>query len=217
MSRVIYDSSAVDRYISELSKREAEVTRERAINNYIKEVPYLVFKWGGMLLILGIFVWILGHAVSNAQSYQKIIKNENLNTFNYGDNQFTNDTSKDHVIDVEELLANNNSESEVFPTIEEPAQSVDSVRDYYIFDTVPFVGKYFNEVIIGRTFDAPNSPPTLEYCYVNIAQSNGTSIKVDFISIDQDGRFVHDLDEEISKSVSVPLHELKQARSKCTI
>ena len=56
MSRVIYDSSAVDRYISELSKREAEVTRERAINNYIKEVPYLVFKWGGMLLILGIFV-----------------------------------------------------------------------------------------------------------------------------------------------------------------
>ena len=39
MSRAVYDSSAVDNYISELSKREAEVTRTRQIDNTIKEVP----------------------------------------------------------------------------------------------------------------------------------------------------------------------------------
>ena len=66
MSRAVYDSSAVDNYLNELSKREAEVTRTRQIDNTIKEVPYQVLRWAGRLLPIAILIWILGHAISNA-------------------------------------------------------------------------------------------------------------------------------------------------------
>ena len=82
MSSAVYDSSAVDNYLNELSKREAEVTRTRQIDNTIKEVPYQVLRWAGRLLPIAILIWILGHAISNALSYERIVKNETISSTN---------------------------------------------------------------------------------------------------------------------------------------
>ena len=47
MNTGIYNSSAVDNYILEQSRREQEITRTRSIENYIKEAPYILLAWGG--------------------------------------------------------------------------------------------------------------------------------------------------------------------------
>jgi len=62
MSTSVYDSSAVDLYINELSLREAEVTRSRQIDNFRREVPYIALKWCAYILPIAILIWFLGHA-----------------------------------------------------------------------------------------------------------------------------------------------------------
>ena len=77
MSSQVYDSSAVDDYLNELSAREAEVTRSRRIENFRREVPYQVLKIGGVILALAILFYFLGLAIGNARSYEVVIINEN--------------------------------------------------------------------------------------------------------------------------------------------
>ena len=80
MSSQVYDSSAVDDYLNELSAREAEVTRSRRIENFRREVPYQVLKIGGVILALAILFYFLGLAIGNARSYEVVIINETNET-----------------------------------------------------------------------------------------------------------------------------------------
>ena len=215
MSTSVYDSSAVDLYINELSLREAEVTRSRQIDNFRREVPYIALKWCAYILPIAILIWFLGHAISNALSYERLVKHE---SFTQGiktpikEEQYIGDET----IDVEEILASAKSQDSYFPEDEEQLQA-EAVRDYYIFDTLPINNAAIQEVIIGRKYDEPNSAAQEEFCYINVWQEDGIGQRLNLIVIDEDGRIENPLDQSMAQKLNISLSELLKARAACTI
>ena len=215
MSTSVYDSSAVDLYINELSLREAEVTRSRQIDNFRREVPYIALKWCAYILPIAILIWFLGHAISNALSYERLVKHE---SFTQGiktpikEEQYIGDET----IDVEEILASAKSQDSYFPEDEEQLQA-EVVRDYYIFDTLPINNAAIQEVIIGRKYDEPNSAAQEEFCYINVWQEDGIGQRLNLIVIDEDGRIENPLDQSMAQKLNISLSELLKARAACTI
>ena len=215
MSTSVYDSSAVDLYINELSLREAEVTRSRQIDNFRREVPYIALKWCAYILPIAILIWFLGHAISNALSYERLVKHE---SFTQGiktpikEEQYIGDET----IDVEEILASAKSQDSYFPEDEEQLQA-EVVRDYYIFDTLPINNAAIQEVIIGRKYDEPNSAAQEEFCYINVWQEDGIGQRLNLIVIDEDGRTENPLDQSMAQKLNISLSELFEARAACTI
>ena len=215
MNTSVYDSSAVDLYINELSRREAEVTRSRQIDNFRREVPYIALKWCAYILPIAILIWFLGHAISNALSYERLVKHE---SFTQGiktpvkEEQYIGDET----IDVEEILASAKSQDSYFPEDEEQLQA-EVVRDYYIFDTLPINNAAIQEVIIGRKYDEPNSAAQEEFCYINVWQEDGIGQRLNLIVIDEDGRIENPLDQSMAQKLNISLSELLKARAACTI
>ena len=215
MSTSVYDSSAVDQYINELSLREAEVTRSRQIDNFRREVPYVALKWCAYILPIAILIWFLGHAISNALSYERLVKHE---SFTQGiktpikEEQYIGDET----IDVEAILARSNSQNNPFPGAEDKLE-IEVVRDYYIFDTFPFNNPAIQEVIIGRKYDEPNSAAQEEFCYINVWQEDGIGQRLNLIVIDEDGRVENPLDQSMAQKLNISLSELLEARAACTI
>ncbi len=128
MNNEIYDSSAVDNYLNEISKREQEITRSMKIENLKNEVPSQVFKWAGILTAISLLIYVVGNSIANSRSFEQIKINENREIFS-GD-QVDN---KDQLIDIESILPTeygkvDNSNSEI-------------VRDFYRFDYVPYDGE----------------------------------------------------------------------------
>jgi len=216
MSSAVYDSSAVDNYVNELSRREAEVTRSRQIDNFIREVPYIALKWCAYVLPIALLIWFLGNAISNALSYERTVRNESITQTSYGEGEQTN-RSQDELIDVDRILASGNSGSNSFPEVENAPLLQAAVRDYYIFDTIPFDHPLFEQVVVGRRYDEPDSLPVEEFCYINVWQADGMSKRLNFIIIDEDGRNVIDINQSTSNTLNISLTDLKAARSKCTI
>ena len=215
MSTSVYDSSAVDLYINELSHRQAEITRSRQIDNFIREVPYIALKWCGYILPIAILIWFLGHAISNAFSHETIVKHETLNQ-GFETSVREEKSSGDETIDVEAILASAKSQDPYFPEDEEKPQG-ESVRDYYIFDTLPIDNEAIQEVIIGRKYDEPNSAAQTQFCYINIWQADGIGQRLNLISIDEDGRVENPLDKSMAQKLNISLSELFEARAACTI
>ena len=215
MSTSVYDSSAVDLYIKELSRREAEVTRSRQIDNFIREVPYIALKWCAYILPIAILIWFLGHAISNALSFERIVKHESFTQgmkTSFKEEQYMGD----EIIDVEGILASAKSQKNHFLEDEDQLEA-EVVRDYYIFDTLPFDNPAIQEVIIGRKYDEPNSAAQREFCYINVWQADGIGQRLNLITIDEDGRVENPLDQSIAKKLNVSLSELFEARATCTI
>ena len=215
MNTSVYDSSAVDLYINELSRREAEVTRSRQIDNFRREVPYIALKWCAYILPIAILIWFLGHAISNALSYERLVKHE---SFTQGiktpikEEQYI----EDETIDVEAILARSNSQNNHFPKAEDQLEA-EVVRDYYIFDTFPFDNPAIQEVIIGRKYDEPNSAAQEEFCYINVWQEDGIGQRLNLIVIDEDGRIENPIDQSMAQKLNISLSELFEARAACTI
>ena len=215
MNTSVYDSSAVDLYINELSRREAEVTRSRQIDNFRREVPYIALKWCAYILPIAILIWFLGHAISNALSYERLVKHE---SFTQGiktpikEEQYI----EDETIDVEAILARSNSQNNHFPEAEDQLEA-EVVRDYYIFDTFPFDNPAIQEVIIGRKYDEPNSAAQEEFCYINVWQEDGIGQRLNLIVIDEDGRIENPIDQSMAQKLNISLSELFEARAACTI
>ena len=215
MSTSVYDSSAVDLYINELSLREAEVTRSRQIDNFRREVPYIALKWCAYILPIAILIWFLGHAISNALSYERLTKHE---SFIQGIETPINEEEYigDETIDVESILARSNSQNNYFPETEDQLEA-EVVRDYYIFDTLPFDSPVIQEVIIGRKYDKPNSTAQEEFCYINVWESDGIGQRLNLIVINEDGRAENPLDISMAQKLNISLDELLKARAACTI
>tara|TARA_B100000767_G_C19567845_1_gene451922 strand:+ start:144 stop:791 length:648 start_codon:yes stop_codon:yes gene_type:complete len=215
MSTKVYDSSAVDLYINELSRREAEVTRSRQIDNFIREVPFIALKWCAYILPIAILIWFLGNAISNALSFERIVKHESftqgIETPIRGEEYY-----EDEIIDVEKILASAKSQDSYFPEDEEQLQA-EAVRGYYIFDHLPFENAAIEEVIIGRKYNKPNSAAQQEFCYINIWQADGIGQRLNLITIDEEGRIENPLDESMAQKLNISLDELLEARAACTI
>ena len=106
MNSAVYDSSAVDAYIQEQTKREQEITRTRKIENFAKEAPYLLLLWGGRLLAVGLLILCIGYAIKLALSWhhidETIISGPKPSVYNgYQKDEFT---QEDVLVDVEGIL-----------------------------------------------------------------------------------------------------------------
>ena len=91
------------------------------------------------------------------------------------------------------------------------------VRDYYIFDKVPFDNEAIKDVIIGRKYDEPNSSAREEFCYINVWQEDGIGQRLNLILIDEDGRTEIPFDQSMAQKLDISLNELHKAREACTI
>ena len=112
MNAAIYDSSAVDAYIQEQTKREQEITRTRKIENLAKEAPYLLLLWGGRLLAVGLLILFIGYAIKLALSWhhidETIISNSTPAAYTgYGIDK-EEFVEGDVILDVEAILARGN-------------------------------------------------------------------------------------------------------------
>lgn len=215
----IHDNSAVESYLRELSARQAEKTRSLSIENFTKEAPYKVLKIGGLLLALAILFYLLGLGIGNARSFEVVTINENIETRN-GFEKFSTDNSaadsQDTLINVDEILQQ--QEKTIPSSLEKniPQQGT-AVRNYYIFDTIPLTGKKIKELIIGRMFSSPDSPPDLEYCYVEVGGLDGLSKRLDLVELKSGKREETEINSKIAESLQVSVEELKGAQSRCTL
>ena len=223
MNSKVYDSSAVDNYLRELSERESQVTRSRQIENFRKEAPYQVLKIGGIILAFALLLYFLGLGISHARSFEVVTINENIETRNGShyvpDNEqaaeVVESQDQDRLINVEEILA---SQSNNIPSsIVSNNQKQSGVRHYTIFDSVPFNGEEIYEVVTGRQFDSPESPPVRSYCYAELYRTDGIDRTISLIRIDEGKRDTKTHTPSMKIDLGVSKEEFLGAMSKCTI
>jgi len=213
MKKTAYDSSAVDTYINELNSREAEITRAIRIQNFKREVPAKVFLWCGYAIPIIIIILMLGIAISQARSFEVIEKTVIEDTTpNFEDK--TASFSSDQVIDIEEIL----NEEPTFPSGVGPEiETKVVVRNYVIFDTIPFNGEVIEEIIVGRKYESPGSESSKSWCYIEKLVNSGIKPSIYLVHVDGNERTPSILTKETADSFGVSLAELKRAQKKCSI
>ena len=224
MNSKVYDSSAVDNYLRELSERQSQVTRSRKIENFRKEAPYQVLKVGGILLALALLFYFLGLGISHARSFEVVTINENIETrngfHNVSDKELTSEVvgsqDQDRLINVEEILASQNN-SIPATIMHSNNQKKSGVRHYTIFDSVPFNGNDIYEVVTGRQFDSPDSPPISSYCYAELGGKGGIDQTISLIRINEGKRDIKKHTSSMEKNLGVSKDEFMRAMAKCTI
>ena len=213
MKNSAYDASAVDTYINELNSREAEITRSMRIQNFKREVPAKVFLWCGYAVPIIILILILGFAINKALSFERIEKTVIENSTHDLTNQ-ADSFSTDQVIDVDKIL----SEEPTFPPkVGNEVPEKDVVRNYVIFDNIPFSGEIIKQVVVGREYESPGSPSKSSWCYVDKATYTGIKPTIYLVRIEEDKRIQTNLTQEMADNFGVPLTELKKAQNRCNI
>ena len=221
MNDSYYDSSAVDNYIKELSERETVKTSALKSEVLRRNAPMLALKYVG----IGMMILLIGFGIKQALSYERTnisqVIHENIND-QKGDLTTTSSES-DEVIDIELLL----KESEIEKSLKKINDSMQSssldeddetVRDFYIYDTVDTNLGKIDQVIIGHSFSNPGSEADYVFCYISVPGENGLFNRFDLISIGKEfGRTEAELNEEIALSMNVKLKHLKKAKTKCGI
>ncbi|MDC0028248.1 hypothetical protein OAJ35_01835 [Gammaproteobacteria bacterium] len=218
MINQIHDNSAVENYLKELSAREAEKTQSYRVENFIKEAPYKALRIGGVILAVALLLYFLGLGIGNARSFEVVTINENIETRN-GYEQVNSESSQniqdqDQLINVEEILSN---QEKIIPSSleENISQQGTLVRNYYIFDSIPFNGEVLTEITIGRKFSDPDSSPDFEYCYVEVYGEEGLPKRINLVEITLGKRTEREITDKIAKSLNTSVIELKGAQSQC--
>ena len=220
MINQIHDNSAVEKYLNEISLREAEKTKSQKVRNFTKEAPYRVLMVGGIILALAILFYCLGLGISNARSFKVVTINETIETRNGYETvvqeELISEANTDKLINIEEILS---EQQQVIPTSlgEDLSQEVNIVRNYYIFDDIPFAGNKISYLTIGRKYSSPNSSPDFEYCYVQVVDEDGLSKRVNLVEINSDLRKENPINPKMAANIQVSVAELQEAQSKCTI
>ena len=223
MSTGIYNSSAVDNYILEQSRREQEITRTRSIENYIKEAPYVLLVWGGRLFAVALLIMCIGWAISNALSFDRntsnITKTMGGMSHSTGEN---NEFGSDDTINIDELLRGSQSKGEEpdlseFNDNAEVTDDPNIVRDYYIFEFIDIDVPGINQIIIGRVYADPSSPSHRQYCYVDMARNNGTKNTFYLINILDDIRSEKSITDEVAMTLGTTVSALQIAKTHCPI
>lgn len=220
MINQIHDNSAVENYLNEISLREAEKTKSQKVRNFTKEAPYRVLMVGGIILALAILFYSLGLGISHARSFKVVTINETIETRNGYETvlqeELISEANTDKLINIEEILS---EQQQVIPTSlgDDLSQEANIVRNYYIFDDIPFNGNKISYLTIGRKYSSPNSPPDFEYCYVQVVDEDGLSKRVNLVEINSDLRKENPINPKMAANIQVSVAELQEAQSKCTI
>ncbi len=163
------DNNYINKYLDEQAERNHERTRAMHIANKKEEIPYLIAKYGGISLI----ILCIGFALKNANSFTQETLHQTI-TGDAATAQEYNSQSEDMLIDVESLLAESTVTKDGFPseplTEEMPAEVV---RNYVIFDEIPFDHIEITKVTVGRQYDSPDSEYSSAWCYIDRNNLNG--------------------------------------------
>lgn len=216
-----YDSSAVDNYIKEITDRETVKTSALRSEVFRKNAPMLALKYLG----IGLMILLIGFGIKQALSYERTnisqVIHEDINDKKAGNT--ISSPESDEVIDIESLLKESEIEKNL-KKINESMQSTDldenieTVRDFYIYDTISTDLGKIDEVIIGHLFSTPGSIADYIFCYISVPGENGLSTRFDLVSNGEEfGRTEVELSEEIALSMNVKLQNLKEAKTKCGI
>jgi hypothetical protein len=210
MSATICDSSAVDKYLAQLSNRESERTRRLTIENNKREIPFLVMKYLGIALALALVLWSLGKSIGNSNSFIHKIVNTG-----YEGAQVSNSysqLSEDQTICVECLLEE--SKTIDLPAIEQPDKDV--VRNYVIFDYIEFNQGEISQVIVGREYPDVSSEISSSWCYVNIYLDSGIRSQLTFVRTKDGERTEIPINNELANNYGVNINHLIAAKKECT-
>ena len=108
---VNFDNTYMYKYLDEQHQRDVQKTRAIEIENKRKEIPFILAKYAGIALI----IFALGLAIKYANSFVQIVKSEEIVS-----NQSSGQSYReDQVIDVDALLNESSSDSEVLKSMEE--------------------------------------------------------------------------------------------------
>ena len=221
MNNSYYDSSAVDNYINELSKREAIKTTAMSGAIFRQNAPLQALKFIG----IGLMTLLIGYGIKHAMSFERTNISQTIHENASGERyeESSSFAESDEVIDIEALM-NNSSVSEDLSQISDTMNSISTsdetqtIRDYYIFDTIEADLGLIDEIVVGRSFETPDSGPNYTYCYINIPDTNNISKRFDLIEINEEfGRSKTELNEDLASSLGVELNHLRIAQEKCAI
>ena len=160
MNNSYYDSSAVDNYINELSKREAIKTTAMSGAIFRQNAPLQALKFIG----IGLMTLLIGYGIKHAMSFERTNISQTIHKNASGERyeESSSFAESDEVIDIEALM-NNSSVSEDLSQISDTMNSISTsdetqtIRDYYIFDTIEADLGLIDEIVVGRSFETPDS------------------------------------------------------------
>ena len=207
------DNTYINKYLDEQAERNHEKTRAIHIANKREEIPYLIAKYGGISLI----ILCIGFALKNANSFSKETINQTL-IGEKGIVQQFSAQNEDELIDVEALLAESAESDDEFPsealTEELPAEVV---RNYVIFDEIPFDHSEITKVTVGRQYDSPDSEYSSAWCYITRKSTNGLRDTLFLKQIDEDGIDTIEVTDQVASEFLLAKDVILEAQSKCTI
>lgn len=207
------DNNYINKYLDEQAERNHERTKAMHIANKKEEIPYIIARYGGISLL----ILCIGFALKNANSFTK----ETLNQTITGDAaiaQQYNAESEDMLIDVESLLAESIVTKEDFPS--EPLKEelpAEVVRNYVIFDEIPFDHNEITKVTVGRQYDSPDSEYSSAWCYIDRNNSNGLRDTLFLKQVDEEGMDKLDVTDQVASEFLLSKDVILEAQSKCTI
>ncbi|MDB3867413.1 hypothetical protein N9333_01145 [Gammaproteobacteria bacterium] len=207
------DNNYINKYLDEQAERNHEKTRAMHIANKKEEIPYLIAKYGGISLI----ILCIGFALKNANSFTKETLNQTI-TGEAGIVQQYSAQNEDELIDVEALLAESTGSNDEFLsealTEELPA---DVVRNYVIFDQIPFDHSEITKVTVGRQYDSPGSEYSAAWCYIVRKSPTGLRDTLFLKEIDEDGIDNLNVTDQVAAEFLLSKNVILEAQSKCTI
>ena len=210
-----FDYSAVNNYMNEQVKRESEKTRSQTLQNDRVHVLNQGLKWSLICLGIGLALYIALSGVGNALSFKQVKENI-TSTFSeiIGSDAPSKESlgSEDVILDVDSLLEN----AESFP-ITEQQNETESVRNYVIFDKFDISIGNVSLLWIGRNYPDANSPSDRQWCYADINSSYEADLMFTFISADESGRTVNEINADALKILGLSYDQAITLRNKCGI
>ena len=207
------DNNYINKYLDEQAERNHERTKAMHVANKKAEIPYLMAKFGGISLV----ILCIGFAFKNANSFTQEVLHQTITEQGNIAQQY-NAESEDRLIDVEGLLTESDQSINEFPS--EPLEEelpTEVVRNYVIFDEIPFDHFEITKVTVGRQYDSPDSEYSSAWCYINRNSSNGLRDTLFLKQIDEDGIDKLDVTDQVASDFLLSKDVILEAQSKCTI
>ena len=210
-----FDNSAVDSYMNEQIKRESEKTRTQALKNDKSHAINQGLKWSLISLGLGIAIFIGLSGIGNALSFKQV--KENI-TSTFSENSNNAVPSKeglvgdDALLDVDALL----EEASNFPNVEN-AETIDSVRNYVIFDKFNISLGNVTLLWVGRNYPDAESASDRQWCYADISSDSEADLIFSFISIEENNRTENKINNEALNILGLTYDQAINLRNKCGI
>jgi hypothetical protein len=207
------DNNYINKYLDEQAERNHERTRAIHIANKKEEIPYILAKLGAISFL----ILCIGFALKNSNSFTQEVLHKTI-AEKGGITQQLSSPRKDVLIDIERLLSESKGTEKKFP---DPSLSEDVpaevVRNYVIFDDIPFNHPEITKVTVGRQYDNPDSEYSEAWCYISRKSDSGLRDTLFLKEIDEEGTETLEITDQIALDFGLSKEVAMEAQSLCTI